>query len=134
MREFLVGFISGVIIAAFDFGWVMMELNTPILNTESLASNLELIAQFGGNIQNVYLAIAAITSFSLLIGITFSKLFASILPIIAKTLKIDPAVMSGPLMTCLMDIVTLLLYFSIAMAMIDGVAPGTLMAMPFVGF
>ena len=134
MREFLVGFISGVIIAAFDFGWVMMELNTPILNTESLASNLELIAQFGGNIQNVYLAIAAITSFSLLIGITFSKFFASILPIIAKTLKIDPAVMSGPLMTCLMDIVTLLLYFSIAMAMIDGVAPGTLMAMPFVGF
>jgi Mg/Co/Ni transporter MgtE len=104
------------------------------LNTESLANNLELIAQFGGNIQNVYLAIAAITSFSLLIGITFSKLFASILPIIAKTLKIDPAVMSGPLMTCLMDIVTLLLYFSIAMAMIDGVAQGTLMAMPFVGF
>jgi magnesium transporter len=134
MREFLVGFISGLIIAAFDFGWVMMELNTPILNTESLINNSQLIAQFGGNIQNVYLAIAAITSFSLLIGITFSKFFASILPIIAKSLKIDPAVMSGPLMTCLMDIVTLLLYFSIAMAMIDGIAPGTLTALPVMGF
>lgn len=125
MREFLVGFISGLIVAVFDFGWVMLELNTPILSTESFSSNTDLIAKFG-NIQNVYLAIAAITAFALLIGITFSKLFAAILPIVAKSIKIDPAVMSGPLMTCLMDIVTLLIYFGIATMLIDGIAPGTL--------
>jgi magnesium transporter len=125
MREFLVGFISGLIVAVFDFGWVLLELNTPILSTESFSSNTDLIAKFG-NIQNVYLAIAAITAFALLIGITFSKLFAAILPIVAKSIKIDPAVMSGPLMTCLMDIVTLLIYFGIATMLIDGIAPGTL--------
>ncbi len=133
MREFFVGFLSGLIVAAFDFGWVMIELNTPILKTESFAANSALLAKFGG-LQNVYLAIAAITAFALLIGITFSKLFASILPIVAKAIKIDPAVMSGPLMTCLMDIVTLLIYFGIATALIDGVAPGTLTVLPILGF
>lgn len=126
MREFLVGFISGIIVALFDFAWVMMELNTPLLSTASLEEDVELIARFGGNIQNVYLAISAITAFSLLIGITFSKLFAAILPIFAKSIKIDPALMSGPLMTCLMDIITLLLYFTIATMMIDSLAPGTI--------
>ncbi len=129
-REFLTGFLSGLIVAIFDFGWVMVELNTPILNTDSIATNPDLIAKFG-SAQNIYLAVAAITAFALLIGITFSKLFAAILPLVAKAVKIDPAVMSGPLMTCLMDIVTLLLYFGIATAMIDGVAPGTLMVLPF---
>lgn len=126
MREFLVGFISGIIIALFDFGWVMMELNTPIISTASLEQDVALLARFGGNIQYVYLTVASVTAFSLLIGITFSKLFAAILPIVAKSMKIDPAVMSGPLMTCLMDIVTLLLYFSIATVLIDSIAPGTL--------
>lgn len=132
-REFLVGFISGLIVALFDFGWVMIELNTPILKTDAFINNSDLLAKFGG-IQGIYIAIAAITSFSLLIGITFSKLFAAILPIVAKSLKIDPAVMSGPLMTCLMDIVTLLLYFGIATALIDGIAPGTLMNLPMLRF
>lgn len=133
MREFLVGFISGLIVAIFDFGWVMVELNTPILQTDSFANNTDLLTKFG-NIQNVYLAISAITAFALLIGITFSKLFAAILPIFAKSIHIDPAVMSGPLMTCLMDIVTLLIYFGIATALIDGIAPGTLTALPIIGF
>lgn len=133
MREFLVGFISGLIVAVFDFGWVMLELNTPILKTESFSNNVALIEKFG-NIQNIYLSIAAITAFALLIGITFSKLFAAILPIIAKSIKIDPAVMSGPLMTCLMDIVTLLIYFGIATMLIDGIAPGTLTVLPVLGF
>ncbi len=133
MREFLVGFISGIIVAVFDFGWVMIELNTPILQTDSFTSNADLVAKFG-NIQNIYLAIAAITAFALLIGITFSKFFAAILPIVAKSIHIDPAVMSGPLMTCLMDIVTLLIYFGIATALIDGIAPGTLTVLPCLGF
>ena len=132
-RELLVGFISGLIVAIFNFGWVMLELNTPILQTESFANNSDLIQRFG-NIQNVYLAISAITAFALLIGITFSKFFAAILPIFAKSMKIDPAVMSGPLMTCLMDIVTLLIYFGIATALIDGIAPGTLTMLPILGF
>ena len=122
----LTGFITGIIVALFNFGWVMVELNTPILNTESIANNSEMIAKFGGSLQAIYLCIASIASISLLFGIMFSKFFASILPIVAKAIHIDPAVMSGPLMTSLMDIVTLLLYFSIATALIDFIAPGTL--------
>jgi magnesium transporter len=125
-KELLTGFITGLIVALFNFGWVMLELNTPILNTESIANNSEMIAKFGGSLQAIYLSIASIASISLLFGIMFSKFLASILPIVAKAIHIDPAVMSGPLMTSLMDIVTLLLYFSIATALIDFIAPGTL--------
>ncbi len=125
-KELLTGFITGIIVALFNFGWVMVELNTPILNTDSIANNSEMIAKFGGSLQAIYLSIASIASISLLFGIMFSKFFASIFPIVAKAIHIDPAVMSGPLMTSLMDIVTLLLYFSIATALIDFIAPGTL--------
>lgn len=134
LREFLVGLITGLIVAVFDLAWVMMELNTPILSTDSLLENTELLKSFNNNIQLVYLSIAAITAFSLLIGIAFSKLFAAILPLIAKALKIDPAIMSGPLMTCLMDIITLILYFSIATVLLDSLAPGTIeIALSFIG-
>ena len=125
LKELLVGFLTGLVVAVFNFGWCEVELNTPILDTSALTNNTDLVNHFGG-VQNVYLVICMITSISLLIGITCSKLCAAVLPMIAKAIHIDPAVMSGPLMSSLMDILTILIYFSIATMMIDGIVPGTL--------
>jgi len=129
LKEFLAGFLTGLVVALFNFGWCEVELNTPILDTTTLTDNVDLVNHFGG-VQQVYLVICMITSVSLLIGITCSKLFAAVLPMIAKAIHIDPAVMSGPLMSSLMDILTILIYFSIATAMIDGIVPGTLTMLP----
>ncbi len=126
-RELYVGAITGLLSAVFNFGWVIAELNIPGLlgsDAQSFTTNQAFMAAFGNNKQMVYLVIAAITSTALFVGITFSKFFASRLPLLAKALHIDPAVRSGPLRTSLRDIVTLLLYFGIATLIINSIDPG----------
>lgn len=129
-KECLVGIITGLVVALFNFGWVMLELNTPLLNvTDEMKKTLLEDLHFGNlqnGIQYGYMVIAAIVSSALFFGIFLSKVFASILPLIAKVMHIDPALMSGPLVASLMDIMTLLLYFGIAMAVIDSINPGLL--------
>jgi magnesium transporter len=51
---------------------------------------------------------------SLFCTILMAKTVGSVLPIFAKRLKIDPAIMSAPLLTTIVDAVSLIIYFSIA--------------------
>ncbi|MPW26818.1 magnesium transporter [Alkalibaculum sp. M08DMB] len=51
---------------------------------------------------------------SLLITVVVAKIVGGGLPIIAKKLKLDPAVMAAPLITTIVDAVALISYFSIA--------------------
>lgn len=125
-KEALTGFFTGLFIALFNFAWVMMELNTPLLNVteemkDTLLNDLKL-----SNLQFGYMIIAGIVSLALFVGVFFSKLFASILPLLAKAVHMDPAVMSGPLISSIMDILTLLLYFGTAVLVIDSIAPHVL--------
>jgi len=121
-KELAAGFLTALLVAVFNFGWVMMELNTPLLRTTD-DMRASLVTYFG-TVQNGYMVIAGIVSLAFLFGVTFAKFFAAILPMIAKAFKLDPAVMSGPLIASLMDILTLLIYFTIAMTVLQGVDPG----------
>ena len=58
--------------------------------------------------------VAATVSISLLFTIILAKLVGGSLPIIAKKLRLDPAIMAGPLITTLVDAVTLMIYFQLA--------------------
>jgi len=51
---------------------------------------------------------------SLFCTILMAKTIGSILPILAKRVKIDPAIMSAPLLTTIVDALSLIIYFSIA--------------------
>jgi len=51
---------------------------------------------------------------SLFCTILMAKTVGSVLPILAKRLRIDPAIMSAPLLTTIVDAVSLIIYFSIA--------------------
>ncbi|MDR0464761.1 MAG: magnesium transporter [Treponema sp.] len=53
-------------------------------------------------------------SISLFFTILMAKTVGGILPIFAKRLKIDPAIMSAPLLTTICDAVSLIIYFSFA--------------------
>ena len=59
-------------------------------------------------------AVAATVSFTLLITVVIAKLIGCILPMLAKQLKFDPAVMASPLITTLVDALSLLAYFAMA--------------------
>ncbi len=56
--------------------------------------------------------------FTLVLVVIVAKLVGSILPIIAKKLGFDPAVMASPLVTTILDAVSLLIYFGIASALL----------------
>lgn len=58
--------------------------------------------------------ISLIVSLTLIVTIVSSKLVGGMLPILAKKLKIDPAIMAGPLITTIVDALSLMVYFTIA--------------------
>ena len=58
--------------------------------------------------------ISATVGGTLIITVIIAKLTGGLLPIIAKRLKLDPAIMAGPLITTVVDAVSLIVYFKIA--------------------
>jgi magnesium transporter len=67
------------------------------------------------------LLIGFIIGFSLFITLIVATLAGSIVPLIINKLKIDPAVASGPFITTINDLVALLIYFSIATALLTNI-------------
>lgn len=64
------------------------------------------------------LLIAASVSITIVATVIIAKITGCILPIIAKRLKLDPAIMAGPLITTIVDTVSLVVYFKIASALL----------------
>ena len=88
-KEFRISIIVGIILAAANYIRLLI-----------MYGNLGLIP--------LVVALAQIGA------IIMAKTIGSILPIVAKMLKIDPAIMAAPLITTIVDAVTLVLYYSIA--------------------
>jgi len=65
-------------------------------------------------IENYSLTIALTVSLTLLFVIMFAKLIGGILPIIAKKVGLDPAIMASPLISTLVDAISLTVYFTLA--------------------
>ena len=57
---------------------------------------------------------------TLFFTVMIAKLVGSILPIVAKKVKLDPAVMASPLVTTVLDAVSLFIYFVVAGVLIVG--------------
>jgi magnesium transporter len=58
--------------------------------------------------------LALTVSFTLVFTIIAAKIIGGILPLIAKKLKLDPAIMASPLITTIVDAVSLIVYFNFA--------------------
>ncbi|MBR3968236.1 MAG: magnesium transporter [Clostridia bacterium] len=57
---------------------------------------------------------------TLILVIIVAKILGAVLPIVAKRLGFDPAVMASPLVTTILDAVSLLIYFGIAAVLVLG--------------
>lgn len=116
-KELRTGFLVGLCVAAFAFVWFMIEQYTGIVSNSAFE---------GMNIWNGQCwtmeffdsaaKVSGLVSISLFTAITISKVIGAALPILASLLKFDPALLSGPLLTTVMDIISLVIYFLIAMA------------------
>lgn len=88
-KEIRVSVISGVILSVVNFGKMML-------------------------IDNVTVQVALVVSVTVLMTVIIAKLIGAVLPMVAKKIGLDPAVMASPLITTLCDAISLLLYFKVA--------------------
>jgi len=63
--------------------------------------------------------IAFTVSFALFVTVLVAKTVGGLLPIAAKSLKVDPAIMAAPLITTIVDAISLVVYLSIAQAILQ---------------
>ena len=68
---------------------------------------------------DVGLTVSLTVSLTLFVTVIIAKVVGGILPMIAKKMKIDPAIMAGPLITTIVDALSLIVYFAIASRMLN---------------
>ena len=109
-KELRVALCIASVIGVFVFGWLMFEMAVGIVNMDS---SMKTLAAAGVNFPKVVVMIivSGLVACTLFMTMVASRLVACMLPFIAKKLKLDPAVMCGPLTTTLVDVVSLLTYF-----------------------
>ena len=97
-KEVRVAVIAGGCLSIFNF------LRILLLNFLSPYMNFEAVDPM----------VAVVVSISMFFTVIISKAIGCILPIAAKKLKFDPAIMAAPLITTIVDSLALLIYFAIA--------------------
>ena len=95
-KEFLISFIVAIVLAAINFLRIITLTKTP-------------------------LNVAMTVSVTLIFVVIISKIIGAFLPVIAKTFKMDPAIMAGPLITTILDALTLTIYFRFATMFLSNV-------------
>ncbi|MBQ8381106.1 MAG: magnesium transporter [Clostridia bacterium] len=95
-KEIIVGVLCGLSLGAVAFGKVLL-VDRLIMNNPA-----------------VTLTVAAAVSVSLAFTIITAKIIGSTLPLLAKRLGLDPAVMASPFITTIVDAIGLILYFVIS--------------------
>ena len=92
-KEFRVSFACGAVIAAATFVKVLA---------------IDLLLDFS------QITVALVVSISLFLTVVLAKVVGALLPILAKKIKLDPAVMASPFITTIVDALSLVLYFEVA--------------------
>ncbi len=89
-KEFRVSIIVGIVLATVNATRILIQYQNPQL--------------------------ALVIGLTLVVTVILAKATGCLLPLLAKKLKLDPAIMAAPLITTLIDIFSILVYFQIATA------------------
>ncbi|MCQ2405223.1 MAG: magnesium transporter [Clostridia bacterium] len=95
-KEIRVAVLCGAVLAAVNFGKMMLVDNLLLHNAA------------------VTPMVAAVVCVTLVVTVFFAKIVGCTLPILAKQVGLDPAVMASPFITTIVDALSLLVYFNIA--------------------
>lgn len=94
LKEFLIALVCGIALAIVNFAKLMI-------------------------FDDIGWQVALVVSVTMIAAVVFAKVVGSILPVIAKKIGFDPAVMSSPFISTIVDAVTLLIYFAIASSVLN---------------
>ncbi len=102
-KEVRVAFVCSVTLAVVNF-FKLLVLDHWLLNS------------FDGDFQIAEILVVCMTLFFTVI---VSKIVGCLLPVLAKRIGFDPAVMASPLITTLVDAITLMIYFAVAAVLLN---------------
>lgn len=98
-KETRVALLCGIVLSVCNFVKIILVDNLIFHNEVSLAANL-------------------VVSLTLIATVVVAKIVGCALPVAAKKIGLDPAVMASPFITTIVDAVSLLIYFAIASAIL----------------
>lgn len=90
--------------------WKEFRVSIIVGVTLAIVNGIRIMIQYND------LQLAIVIGFTLIATVALSKALGCLLPMLAKKLKLDPAIMATPLITTLVDIFSILVYFQIATA------------------
>lgn len=99
-KEFRVSILCGVSLAVACFVKIVL-IDGLLLKTPGVNNN-----------------VALVVALTLCVTVICAKFIGCVLPIVAKKLKLDPAVMASPFITTIVDAVSLVVYFGIAKSLL----------------
>ena len=99
-KEIRVAVLCGVCLAAACCGKIMLVDHLLLQNT------------------SVTTTVALVVCISMAMTVFMAKVVGSVLPLLAKKIGLDPAVMASPLITTIVDFLSLMAYFSVAVALL----------------
>ncbi len=102
----------------FKILWKEIRVSLMVGVTLAVANVVRMLAVraiTGGDTAN---SVIIVVSISVMAVVVVSKTIGCSLPIVAKLFRLDPALMAGPLITTLVDTISLMIYFALAKAFI----------------
>ena len=114
--------IRGLSLGELDFGDIGIilwkEIRTALMCGIALAvvcfGKIWLVDRMLMGNENITLMVDAVVCFALCVTVVLAKIVGCLLPIGAKAVKLDPAVMASPFITTIVDALSLLVYFLFA--------------------
>ena len=80
----------------------------------AIVTGLRIFIQYDGMHDEKSLKIAFVVGTTLMATAIIAEFMGCVLPMLAKKLKLDPAIMASPLITTVVDLCSMLVFFSIA--------------------
>ena len=113
--------IRGLSLGELDFGDIGVilwkEIRTALMCGIALAlcfGKIWLVDRMMMGNENITLMVDAVVCFALCVTVVLAKIVGCLLPMAAKAVKLDPAVMASPFITTIVDALSLLVYFLFA--------------------
>ena len=109
-KEIRVALLTSILTSIFAFAFIFIQLASGFIR---LPLDMA-VPMFAQDWWFFIIRLSALVSLTLFIAIIISKMLGSLVPLLALKLKKDPAVMSSPFLTTLVDFSSLLIYFLLA--------------------
>ena len=100
----------------FKAVWKEIRVSFLIGAVLAVVTGLRIFLQYDGIHNDQSIKIAFVVGVTLMATAMIAEIMGCVLPMLAKRLKLDPAIMASPLITTVVDLCSMLVFFSIATA------------------